>query len=251
MRKALFAGILLLASPAVFATSPCTNPTLTISGIQGDGCGGSIDFASANYSTTTNQLTVVKYMDQSSPKLINDCATNTRLQKVILSYPNMSTDGTNHPTTVTFEDVVVAAVDESINPTNETVQFNYAKRTIVSGGSQTTSSVRGSARAATLTVAVVGGDGKTQSASHFMMSIRPGGVTTSSVELVPAVRNAMLKVNPSVNAAPQPHMDNGVIEIRSPNGVVLNRFAFTGGLMNGNSLRVQKLNLAGAAAMRP
>lgn len=255
MRKAIFAAIaILLSSSVLFAASPCTNPTLTITGIQGDGCGGSVEFTSASYSTSTNELKVLKYMDQSSPKLFSDCASGTHIQKVQLSYPNMSTDGTNHPTVVTFEDVLVTQVDESVNPTNETVQLKYAKWKLESGGGQTTGgSVRGSARGGTLNVAVVGGDGRSQTASHFQMTVRAGGVTTTSLQLLsptpPPIRAGTLKAMTPANAAPQ--LDHGTIELRGPNGALISSYSFSGGVFNGNNLRTSKVNLAREAAIRP
>src|SRR5712692_10242269 len=174
MRKVVLTAIVLLTAANLFASPTCTQPNLLITGIQGEmqaPCSGAIDFASATFSapsTTGNSnaggsgagttvpgtLKVTKYFDKSSPALMLACANGTHIQKVTLSYPSAQT-----PVTITFENVMIGSVNESVNPTNESVEFNYTKFIVESGGgTHVTGNVLGGARAAAMNVAVVGSD---------------------------------------------------------------------------------------------
>jgi type VI protein secretion system component Hcp len=271
MRKVVLAAVVLLTAANLFAA--CTQPNLLVTGIQGDmqtPCSGAIDFASATFSapsTTGNSnaggsgagttvpgtLNVTKYFDKSSPALMLACANGTHFQKVTLSYPSAQT-----PVTITFENVIVGSVNESVNPTNESVEFKYTKFMVESGGgTHVTGNVRGGARAAAMNVAVVGSDGKSQPATHVSLTVRPGGTTFNSVQLAPpppgnnATRAGIVKSSQSPGPAESISFNYGKIEFKTQNSSA--SFQFNGGtLVNGN-LRASRANYTGpvTAAVHP
>ena len=257
MRKAVFPAILIfLAAATAFAV--CPQPNLLVDGIPGDmtgACAGAIDFSSAQYSLTGTgssggsgagnpggTLKVTKYFDSSSPKLMLACVNGQHIATVTLSYPS----GTNSAM-IKFKTVLVTSVNENVNPTSEAVEFKYQSIEIITGGTQTTTSVIGSARASTLAVAVIGGDGKSQPASHLSLTVRPGGTTFNSVQLAPtptAPRGGTTKAAPSESLS----FNYGKIEFRSANGGTAN-FQFSGGtLVNGN-LRASRVNFTPTAGV--
>jgi type VI protein secretion system component Hcp len=269
MRKVVLTAIVLLTAANLFAA--CTQPNLLITGIQGEmqaPCSGAIDFASATFSapsTTGNSnaggsgagttvpgtLKVTKYFDKSSPALMLACANGTHIQKVTLSYPSAQT-----PVTITFENVIIGSVNESVNPTNESVEFKYTKLMVESGGgTHVTGNVLGGARAAAMNVAVVGSDGKSQPATHVSLTVRPGGTTFNSVQLATPPGNAATTragvVKSSQSPAESIHFNYGKIELESKNSTA--SFQFNGGtLVNGN-LRASRVNYTGpvTAAVHP
>jgi type VI secretion system secreted protein Hcp len=267
MRKVVLTAIVLLTAANLFAaSSACSQPNLVVTGIQGDmqgPCSGAIDFASATFSapsTTGNSssggsgagkivpgtLQITKYFDTSSPSLMLACANGTHIPKATLSYPSAQS-----PVTITFENVMIGSVNESVNPTNESVAFNYTKLVVESGGgTHVTGNVLGSARAAALNVAVVGSDGKSQPPTHVSLTVRPGGTTFNSVQLAPpspgnapTTRAGVAKSSQS--PAESIHFNSGKIEFESKNSTA--SFHFDGGtLVNGN-LRASTVNYTGPA----
>jgi type VI protein secretion system component Hcp len=270
MRKVVLTAIALLTAANLFAA--CTQPNLLITGIQGDmqACSGAIDFASATFSAPSSSgsssaggsgagkavpgtLNVTKYFDKSSPALMLACANGTHIQKVTLSYPSNQT-----PVTITFENVIIGSVNESVNPTNESVEFKYTKLMVESGGgTHVTGNVLGGARAAAMNVAVVGSDGNSQPATHVSLTVRPGGTTFNSVQLAPAPGHAamtkpgVMKSGQSPVPAESISFNNGKIEFKTQNSSA--SFQFNGGtLVNGN-LRASSGNYTGpvTAAVHP
>ena len=205
MRKAVLAALVLFAAANLFAASPtpgCNQASLLISGIQGEmqaPCSGAIAFTTASYtppsttgsgangsgagagSITPGSLKVVKPYDMSSPGLLLACANGKHIQTVTLTYPNAQT-----PVNVVFSDVLVASINESVNPTNESLEFKYSKILIQSGNNTSVNgNVLGGARPSSLKVALVGSDGKSQTVNHASITVRAGGTTFDSVQLAP------------------------------------------------------------------
>jgi type VI protein secretion system component Hcp len=267
MRRAALSAFVLFTATNLFAASPgCTSPNLVISGIQGEmqaPCAGAIEFTSASFtapSTTSSQsnasgagagrstpgtLRVTKALDKASSALMLACANGTHMQNATLSYPN----GAN-AVTVTFENVTIASLNESINPTNESVEFRYAKIMVQSGGTKVDGSVIGHARPSSASVAVIGSDGKSQPVSHLSLTVRPGGTTFDSVQLAPpppgiaTTRVGTLKSSGRA-AGPEEsiHLNYGKVEIKYQNQSA--SFQFNGGtLVNGN-LRASKVSYTG------
>jgi type VI protein secretion system component Hcp len=267
MRKVVLAAVVLLTAANLFAA--CTQPNLVVTGIQGEmqaPCSGAIDFASATFSapsttgssnaggsgagtTVPGTLRVTKYFDKSSPALMLACANGAHIQKVTLSYPSAQT-----PVTITFENVTIGSVNESVNPTNESVEFRYTKFMVESGGgTHVTGNVPGGARAAAMNVAVVGSDGKSQPATHVSLTVRPGATSFNSVQLAPppsgnnATRGGIVRSSQSSGPGPAEsiHFNFGKIEFKTQNSSA--SFQFNGGtLVNGN-LRASSVNYTGPA----
>ena len=267
MRKAVLAAIVLFTAANLFAALPgCTQSSLVIPTIQGEmpaPCTGAIAFTSASFTapsttssgatgsgagagrSTPGTLTVTKVFDQSSPGLMLACVQGKHFQNVTLSYPSGQT-----PVMITFGEVTITTVTENINPTNESVAFSYGSITVESGGTKVTGSVIGGARASSLTVSLVGSDGKSLPVSHASLTVRPGGTTFNSVQLAaPLPRLATTKVMSSGGDRPAESLslNFGKIEFKYKNQDT--DFQFTGGtLLNGN-LRVARASYTGPTAL--
>jgi type VI protein secretion system component Hcp len=271
MRKAVLAALVLFTAATLFGDSvSCTQPNLVVTGIQGEmqaPCAGAIDFTTASFSapsttggsatgsgagagtSVSGTLRVTKVFDKSSQALMLACAQGKHLQSVTLSYPSAQ-----NAVKVVFGDVIISSVNESVNPTNESVEFKYAKIMLQSGGTTVTGSVMGGARGSSMSMALVGSDGKSHPVSHASLTVRPGGTTFDSVQLAPqspgvaTTRAGMMKTTTPKTAADDRPTESItfsygklVIEYKEQKA----DFQFSGGtLVNGN-LRVSRASYTG------
>ena len=262
MRKAVLSAIVLLTAASLFAASPtCNQPNLLIPAIQGEICAGAIAFTSASFTvpsttssgatgsgagagrTSPGTLKVTKVFDQSSPALMGACSNGKHFQQVTLSYPS----GGN-PVMITFEDVTIATVTENVNPTNESIDFSYRSIKPQSGNTPLTGNVIGSAHASSLSVSLVGADGKSQSVNHASLTVRPGGTTFNSVQLAPPPpgKVAVTKVGMSSGGdRPTESINFNYGKLRIEYRGQTSTFQFNGGtLVNGN-LRASRVSYTG------
>lgn len=286
MRNVLAGIVCLLAAGSLFAesnVSTCSQANLLVSGIQGEmaaPCTGALDFTSASFTapssggggqyggggggaSTPGTLKVTRYFDKASPGLMLACSNGKHIQQVKLSYPSGQT-----PVTITFQDVLITAVNESFNPTNESVDFKAAKVTVESGGNKVTTSVMGTARAGSLSVSAVNGDGQSQPVSRLTLTVRPTGTTFNSIELAPSApgtaSRATLKQAPVAGAVTSVAAAPGAVAGAPTESFSLNYgkivfkyqnqnsdFNFTGGTLQGNLLHVQKVNFGSNIAVHP
>ena len=183
-----------------------------------------------------------------SPALMLACSNGKHFQTVTLSYPSAQ-----NAVKITFQDVIIASINESVNPTNESIDFKYSKFIVYTGGgTNVNGNVTGTAHpSSSMKVALVGSDGKSQPVSHASLTVRPGGTTFDSVQLAPpppgiATTRAGV-VKPNAGPEESIHLNYGSIKIEYK-GQSTN-FQFNGGtLLNGN-LRVSRASYTGPTAV--
>jgi type VI protein secretion system component Hcp len=279
MRNTL-AGIVCLLSAATLY-SQCTQPNLLVSGIQGEmaaPCTGALAFSNASLAvsntgsqstgsgagagkSTTGPLKVTRYYDSASPGLFNACVSGKHLQTVKFSNP---------PMTITLQDAMVTTDtwNFSNGTTTEYVEFTYSKSTIDGGGgNKITTSVIGTSRSSTMSVAAVNGDGHSQPIQSLTLTARPGNTSFSSIRLSPqlspaspgsAAVNRAGMVKPGAGGAPAAPTESlslnyGKIQFQYHSQNSGPEFAFTGGQVVNGNLRVSKASYTGptTVAVRP